>query len=261
MVDDLLPTLGFKLDRNSTHTARTIMLSELTILLDWVTEPNASKPDYIQAIIHNNCLNKRSANNRTLTAKHLVNLYTLDPQIPIFRAMLYLWGRDLAARPLLALLLASARDSILHDCTTFFLGIPAGKTITRAETAQWISERYPERFSSVTLQSVAKNLNATWMQSGHLIGRAEKTRTSALPTAGAVSYALFLAYLEGFRGTQLFEAPYLKMLDCPEYIAMNLAQEASQRSWITFKRIRDVIEVDFPHFLTQAERELLRDQN
>lgn len=251
---------GFKLNRNSTHTSRTIMLRELTLLLEYVVEPNATAKDYVKAITEDNCLHKRSVSNRTITANHLIELYALDIEVPIFRALLYLWHRDEKSRPLLALLCAYTRDSVLHNTAQQFVATSHSTIITREDTERWVHNLEPGRFSDVTLSSIAKNLNSSWTQSGHLTGRVQKTRVDAQTSVGSVAFALFLAYLSGFRGMQVFQSEYIKILDCSEHEAISLAQEASQKALITFKKVADVVEVQFPHFLTHQEKELLIEQ-
>lgn len=248
---------GFKLNRNSTHTSRTIMLHELTLLFDYVADTNAPTKAYLEAIIVDNCLHKRSVSNRKITARHLMELYALDTKVPIFRALRYLWTQDEMAQPLLTLLCAFTRDSILHDTAHHFIHVSPSATITREDTEQWINAMGPGRFSEVTLSSIAKNLNSSWTQSGHLVGRVKKTRIVNQATPGAVTFALFLGYLSGIRGIALFESEYIKLLDCSKPEAIDLAQEASQRAFLTFRKLTDVVEVQFNHFLTNQEKELL----
>ncbi len=47
---------GFTSTRNSAHTARTMMLEELTKLLEYVDDPSSPKSEYIKAIEDDNCL-------------------------------------------------------------------------------------------------------------------------------------------------------------------------------------------------------------
>lgn len=237
------------------------MFEELTLLLDWVDDPSAPRQDYIDAIIYDNCLHKSSVSNRAISARHLTELYGLDPAIALFRAMRHFWQRDVTGRPLLALLCALARDSILHELADRFIQLPFGTVITREDTERWLEELNPGRFSHVTLSSTARNINSTWTQAGYLRGKVIKTRAKAVPTKGAVAHALFLAYLNGSRGTELFQSIYIRVLDCSSHEAIELASEASRYGWITFKRIGDVFEVGFPNMLTPQESEWLREQS
>jgi len=252
---------GFKTKSGSTHLARTIMLEDLEVLLAHVDDPKAEKAAYIRAIEKENCLGKRSGITRALTTKHLTTLYGLDPTIPLFKVLLFFWRRDCEGHPLLALLCAHARDRLLQISAPFILKLNEGTPIFREELETYIENVAPDRFSDATLTSLAQNINASWTKSGHLKGRVKKIRVRARPTPGAVAYALFLGYLGGHRGPSLFQSEYARLLDCTVEHAMELAEQASQKGWIVFKRIGDVMEVQFPHLLNQTDMERIREQS
>ena len=237
-----------------------MMLEDLSALLSWVAQPHAGRNDYLHAIDDENCLGKRSKKTRILTHRHLVDLYSLDPTKVVFRTLRYFWNRDLDGQPLLSLLCAYIRDSILRATAPLILNLPEGTIVSRQSLEKFIDRQEPGRFSQATLKSTAQNVNSTWTKSGHLQGRARKVRSRAKATTGSVSYALLLGYLTGERGPSLFQTEYFKLLDCPIDTAIELAQEASRRGWIVFKRVGDVIEVLFPNQINQKEMELLREQ-
>ena len=81
-----LQRLGFSFERGGVHTARTMMLVELRALLSYVDKADAVKAEYLEAIQTANCLGKRSGKTRTLTFRHLADLYALDPGLLVFRA-------------------------------------------------------------------------------------------------------------------------------------------------------------------------------
>jgi hypothetical protein len=253
--------LGFAFPFGSPHVSRTMMLTELGALLEYVNEPKASRAEYVRAITENNCLGKRTEKNRMISKRYLVELYSLDPEIPLFRALLFFWERDPNGHPLLALLCAYARDTLLRASAKYILPLSEGALITREAMEQFLDGLDPGRYSSGKLASNAKNLNSTWTQSGHLRGRTKKVRARALPTAGSVSYALFLGYLTGDRGASLFKSEYIKLLDCSFEKAIEFAEESSRKGWIVFKRVGDVIEVLFPNLINAQEMEWLREQN
>jgi hypothetical protein len=238
-----------------------MMLEDLEALLAHVHPSEADKSDYLRAIEDENCLGKRSGKTRTLTYRHLVDLYSLDRNNLLFRTLLYFWKRDVDGQPLLALLCAYARDSILRSTAEFLLKFPEGATITRKSLEEFIENEYPGRFSSATLKSTAQNVNSTFTKSGHLYGRAPKVRSRANPTAGSVSYALLLGYLTGARGQSLFQTEYSKLLDCTFDKAVELAEEASRKGWIVLKRVGNIIEVLFPNLINKEEMEWLREQD
>ena len=256
-----VPSLfGFSTDRGGAHLARTMMLSELSVLLEYVGQPVASKQEYRAAVVDANCLGKRSGRVRSLSFKYLADLYALDPAVTLFRALLYFWERDPPARPLLALLCAYARDPILYSSAPLVLSRGEGEAVTTADLEEELEAINPGRFSRSTLQSTVRNLRGTWTQSGHLAGKVDKRRTRPAVTPGCIGFALFLGYLQGARGDLLLRSDFMTLLDCPFDQAAELAETASRQGWIVFKRIGSVIEALFPRLLNEQEMELLREQ-
>jgi hypothetical protein len=256
-----LTRFGFAFPFGSPHVSRTMMFAELNMLLEYISTREASKEEYARAIVEENCLAKRTEKNRIISRRFLVELYSLDPQKLLFRSLLYFWQRDQAGRPLLALLCAYARDGLLRSSAQYILPLAQGKPLSRHSMEVFLENLAPGRYSPGKLASNAKNLNATWTQSGHLKGKSNKTRARANPTAGSVSYAVLLGYLTGVRGQSLFQTEYTKLLDCTFDTAIELAEEASRKGWIVFKRVGDVIEVLFPNLINQEEMEWLRGQS
>jgi len=256
-----LERLGFSFERGGVHTARTIMLVELRALLSFVEWSDAAKADYLEAIQTANCLGKRSGRTRTLTFRHMADLYALDPSLLVFRALRFFWQREVAGQPLLAALCAYTRDPMLRATAPFVLAFPEGATVTREGTEEFIDAQEPGRFSKATLKSTAQNINSSWTQSGHLSGRVRKVRARAVATPGAVSLALLLGYVSGLRGESLFKSDYTRMLDCSFERTIELAEDASRRGWISLKRVGQVIEVLFPNLITAQEMEWLREPN
>jgi hypothetical protein len=256
-----LERLGFSYARGGVHSSRTMMLVELRALLSYVDAAGATKADYLEAIQTANCLGKRSGRTRMLTFRHLVDLYALDPGLLLFRALRFLWQRDVHGQPLLAALCAYARDPILRAAVPLVLGSPEGATIARETIEEFIDEQEPGRFSKATLKSTAQNINSSLTQSGHLAGRVRKVRARAEATPGTVSFALLLGYVSGLRGELLFKSDFTRMLDCSFEKTIELAEDASRRGWISFKRVGQVVEVLFPNLITAQEMEWLREQN
>lgn len=240
-----LKRLGFMTQQGSTHTARTLMLSELNTLFDHVAE-EAGKAEYQAAIRDANCLAKRSGRTRQLTARHLADLYGLDPANPIHAGLRYFWSRDEAARPQLALLTASARDSLLRDLAPTILAKPLGTSITRESVEEAIEQHWPGRFSPATRKSVAQNINSSLVQVGYLLGRIKKVRVHLEPATGALAYALYLAWLQGGRGELLLQSPWCKLLDASQDRQLELAAQASAKGWMVMRRVDNVIDIDFP---------------
>ena len=254
-----LTKFGFSFEKGGAHLARTMMLDELSILLSYVNDPTAKKDEYFHAINEENCLGKRSGRTRKITTRHLADLYALDPNITLFKSLLFFWKRDQKAHPILSLLCAYSRDAVLRLSFPFISKLAFGQVITRTDLEAFIETIDPNRFSPATLKSTAQNINSTWTQSGHLIGKVKKIRTKIEPTPGSVAYMLLLGFLNGVRGQNLFATEYAKLLDSSTSRLIDLAENASRKGWITFKRVENVIEVFFPNLLTQDEMEWTRE--
>ncbi len=248
-----LQRFGFSSDRGGPHLARTMMLSDLDGLL---SEGRVDQPrqTLMEAIEQDNVLGKRSVQSRKLAARYLTKLYVLDAEVPLYRAFSYLWRREAAGRPLLALLMAYVRDAVLRSSATFILGMKPGTPFEREQLESFIDQQQPGRFSQSTLKSTVRNLAGTWTQSGHLRGHSKKVRTHAEPTPAAVAMALLLGFVRGERGQLLFESEFIKLLDCSASQGMELAEAAASKGWINFKRVGAIMEVDFPRLLTEEEK-------
>jgi hypothetical protein len=237
-----------------------MMLADLRTLLDHIDDPEAARSEYIKAIVTNNRLGKRSGMARSLAARHLANLYGLDPSVTLFRILRYFWSRDPQGQPLLALICAYCRDPFLRASAPFFLAIAEGSSVLRVDVENYIEAVFPGRFSQATLKSAAQNVSTTWTDSGHVRGRVKKTRARAVATPGSVAYAVLVGHLTGARGPALFGTEYAALLDRPGALTTELAQEASRQGWINMKRVGPVVEVTFANLLTAQEMEWTREQ-
>ena len=88
-------SLGFREGTTSVHTSRTMMLGELSLLLDKVGA-NGKADAYVSAIVDENALGKPTQTTRQRTAKRLAELYSLDPNCTLFRLLRHFWPADQA---------------------------------------------------------------------------------------------------------------------------------------------------------------------
>ena len=241
-----LETFGFRYTRNGAHSARTIMIDELDLLFATIDDASASHHAYIDAIVLDNCLGKRSEKSRILTAKHLTDLYGLNPDMVVFRLLRFFMKRDEKGRAMTAALCAYARDPLFRMTVPYITACPRGARIERAILESFLEENEPGRYSPASLKSIAQNINSSWTKAGHFAGKAVKIRTQAEPTVANAAYAVILATLMGHRGVTLFDSDPIKMLDVPAGRAMELTQLASEKGWVIYKRIEDIIEVGIP---------------
>jgi hypothetical protein len=237
-----------------------MMLAELTQLLRRVP-PDAPTQTYADAIVDENVLGKPTRATRQRTAKRLAELYVLDSRCPLFRLLRVYWAGDAEGRPMLAFLLACARDPLLRECTPHLIAVATDRLVTPSEIAAWLAQRYPGRFQATTLNSTARNLASSWTQAGFLRGATKKRRSDPRITPVVVAYSLLLGYLEGLRGQRLLNSTWTSLLDRAPALLMELAMEASKQGWLRVKAAGSVVEVTFPGMLTPAEERESREQD
>ena len=248
---------GFRSGDRGTHTSRTIMLDELTQLLDAVPG-EARRQDYVDAVTHDNCLGKRTVATRQLSLQRLTELYGLDGRLLLFRELRNLWGRHSSSRPLLALLLALARDPLLRATAGAVITTPLGHEFGRQAMKDSLYEAVGARLNEATLDKVVRNAASSWTQSGHLRGRGRKTRQRVEAPAAAVAYALLAGFATGRRGRLLFETPWTAVLDASPGALVDIAVDANRLGLLDLKHSGQMVDVSFPMMFTRRERELIR---
>jgi hypothetical protein len=255
--EKVLPAkFGFKIGDRGTMTSRTIMLAELSGILDPRVNLN-SKTERWAAIIDDNILGKKTASTRKLTAQRLTELYALDESITLFRLLRLFWQADSTARPLLAMLCACARDPLLRMTSETILKAKFGEVVSTGQIEENVNHQISQRFNPDTINKIARNASSSWQQSGHLKGRAVKTRSKPYVAPANVAYALVLGYLEGARGASLLHTFWSSLLDAPEHILNEAAREAGARGWLNYRGIGSIIEINFSPILTKQEVESL----
>jgi hypothetical protein len=238
----------------SVHTSRTMMLQELRLLLNRV-DAEAPASDYVAAIMDDNVLGKPTRSTRQRTAKRLIELYAIDPLCTLFRLLRHFWATDADSQPMLAFLVACARDPLLRASTPFLFTIPLGHTVATESIADHLHALYPSRFRPSTLIATARRLASSWMQAGYLQGKQIKCRTHPHVTPIVTAFALVLGYLSGLRGSRLLDSTWTQLLDCPPAELTEFTVEASTQEWLRYKTSGAVVEITFPGLLTPAEEQ------
>jgi hypothetical protein len=251
-----LPRLGFRLGDRGTHSTRTMMLAELQSLLSTVPG-NRERPDYERAVLEENCLGKQTFSNRTLSLQRLGELYALHPAVPLFRIMRDLWMANQESQPQLALLLALARDPLLRLSAQAVLYTAIGKEFARQEMTDALVEGTGGRFNESSLDKIVRNASSSWTQSGHLQGRSRKFRQQIRATPAATAYAFLLGYMQGIRGQNLFQCPWVKVLDLDELEARERADDAKRLGLVDIKQSGSLIDIAFPALMNETDKELL----
>ncbi len=251
---------GFRIGDIGTHTSRTIMLKELEQLFA-DQGAQASRADYVSAIIDQNCLSKKTVSTRKLSCQRLSELYGLNPSILLFRVLRSLWQVDEKGHTLLALLTGLARDPLLRVTAPPVLQMHSGEELVRQKLTDALRQSVDNRLNDSTLDSVVRNTSSSWTQSGHLTGRVRKYRQKVNPTPIVTTYALLLGYILGARGNGLFSTFWAKVLDTPTEELVSLATDAKRLGFLDLSQAGGVVEVSFTRMLTEDERLLIHGTN
>src|SRR6266849_6693123 len=256
----IVDSLGFRNGTTSVHTSRTMMLDELSLVLEKVTT-NAKSDAYLSAIVEENVLGKPTQTTRLRTAKRLEELYSLDPSCTLFRLLRHFWQPDQAGRPMLAFLAAAARDPLLRETTPFVQGIAMGEPMTPDEIANHLNEKYATRFQASPALATAQRLASSWTQAGYLTGKVKKRRSRPTVTPVVAAFAVLLGYLCGLRGKLLVDSTWTRLLDRSPADLAALVIEGSRHGWLTYKAVGSVIEITFPGLLRPQEEKAAHEQN
>lgn len=239
---------GFVNDGLGAHASRTIMLSELRLLLA-SCPPSTSMDRYRALILQQNVLLKQTEATRRESFRRLRELYGLNPNFLVLRALRDLWDFQPEAQPMLALLCAAARDPILRATAKVVLSAPVGSTVTPEIISKSIKDQFPGRFSPMTLASIGRHAASSWRQSGHLQGKLKKIRSIPRNHPTSSAYALFLGYLCGDRGDGLFDTLWFRLVCAPTHAVHDQAIAAARQGWLEYKRAGDVTEIGFRYLM------------
>ncbi len=239
---------GFKFGTNGPHSSRTMMIEDLRGLLER-TPPEASLADFRRVIVDENLLNKKTESTRRETLRRLRELYALDVETMVFRVLQTYWRQDPAGRPLLALLVALARDPLLRISAAVILNSRPGSEIPVSLFDDALARAMPGHFGPKIQAATARHIASSWEQSGHLTGRLRKTRLAVRPTPWAVTLALFLGYLAGERGEYLVSSQWLLLLDVRPGEAGEHISAAHRLGLLNFFRSGSVVQITFPAWL------------
>lgn len=250
---------GFTTTRSGALLSRSIMLGELTHLLS-ETDPNATLAQLKNAVVDENLLGKVTFSSREKSFKHLVELYSLNNELPLFRLLRKFHQEDPSSLPQLAIICAFCRDLQLRESFRLIEQIPLGESFPRELMEAHLEAMFPGRYSAAMKTSLAQNVNTSWRDSGHLEGRIKKVRTMPQPTLCGAVYAMAAGYLMGLRGKVLTESVFPRLVGANLTQAINLLQAGGARGWCKVRHAGDVLQIDFSALLTPHELELVNGQ-
>lgn len=223
------------------------MLAELDAVLAAVPV-GSDVADYRDAILQRNVLGKTTDSTRQKSLRHLRELYSLNELTPIFGLLRKLHAIDAASLPLLALQVSWARDPLLRATTCAIMDVSEGDRVEPASLAQAFEAMFSNQYSELNCNKIARNAASSWTQSGHLAGRAKKTRQRVKPTVVAVTMALFLGDIAGYHGAAIFSNPWCALLDLNADRARAMGQDAHRAGLLNLRAVGEVVEMSFPLF-------------
>lgn len=247
---------GFRTGEKGTHSSRTMMLNEISLLLEHCAH-ESTREEYARAIVEDNCLEKQTVSNRRLSLQRMSELYALDTSVLLFRVFRSLWEIGKEGRPQLALLCSLARDPLLRVTAPIIIGMKNGDELARQQLTDALGEALDGRLNDSSLDKVVRNTSASWTQSGHLAGRGRKTRCTVKPTPASVAYALLLGYILGSRSSRLFETFWTKIFDVPPGELPFYAMDAKRYGLLDMNEAGGIMEISFTRLLTEDERQLI----
>lgn len=240
-----LEQFGLKFSAGGAHISRTMMLSELEAVLAAVPF-GSTAADYRDAILQRNVLGKTTDSTRQKSLRHLRELYALDEATPIFGLLRKLHATDAASLPLLAVMVAWARDPLFRATTQSIMDASEGERVENDALAQALEAAFPNQYSEVSRNTTTRNAASSWTQSGHLAGRTKKTRQRIKPTAVAVTMAFFLGDIAGYHGAAVFSNPWCRLLDLNSGRAKAVGFEANRAGLLNLRAVDEVVELSFP---------------
>jgi hypothetical protein len=248
-----LEAFGIKFSSGGAHISRTMMLAELGKVVAYVPQGSGAA-DYREAILERNVLGKTTDSTRRESLRRLRELYALDEATPIFGLLRKLQRADAASLPILAVQVAWARDPLFRATTPPVIYASEGERVETASLAQAFDAAFPNQYSELSRNQTARHAASSWTQSGHLAGRAKKTRQRIKPTMVAVSMALFLGDIAGYHGAAVFSNPWCRLLDLNIERAKAMGFEAHRAGLLNLRAVGEVVELSFP-LLTEFQRQ------
>jgi hypothetical protein len=247
-----LTQAGFRLTQTA-HTSRTMMLSELSLVLNALPR-TATKDAYAEGIQAENVAGKSTAATRRRTWERLRELYALDLRAPVFRALRNLWDRERSAQPLLALAAACARDSLLRATAPLVLSLEVGEDLPREALKDSISAQTGHVLGTVTLDRTISHLASSWQQGGFLEGRTFKKRMAVAAGPEAAALAAYVATLAGFRGRDFLQSGWIALLDASPSRVQDLLVEARKLGLLDYRVAGDLMSLSFDMLASDPRR-------
>lgn len=237
--DARVSEFGLRPSGGGAHQSKTLMYSELNDLLHGGTTENA---DFRSKVLDENILGKATASSRESVFRNLSSLYGLATIPPLTKAFFRLVKHGNANHPILALLVALARDPLLRETAIVVVDAPVGASVQWVRFAERFNTLYPGRFSEKMVRSLSQNCSSTWTQTGHLRGM-KKNRMKVHSSSSAAAFAALIATVCGFSGPSILSSAWFRVLDLYPGEALDALRSAESHGLARVRAAGDVVEI------------------
>ena len=232
---------------NTVHTARTMMFSEISALINHRIFDESS-------ILEMNLLKKQSKSNMEFTLKKLTKLYDFEEQNQLWKVFLFLWEMaEETDRRIMVLLYAVFKDDLLRVSIPVIQNTKAGKKVMIDKILELIHGQFPGKYAPTTALSAAQNIASSWKQAGYIEGKVRNIRVPVKPEFPAVVFGLFLGKWDGLTGDELLKSQWIKTLELEDSRLKELVSTAAIHDIIHFQQAGDVTVIQFDKLLNQSE--------
>lgn len=223
------------------HTSRTIMFAELSKVMD-----HALCDDRYLESLNENVVNKLTKSNQKKTTGFLKQIYGFDVSFPPFICFKYFWQiTDVKDRPILSLLYALCKDSLLGESISVIISTAVGEKVSKLRLEENIEAHHPRKFTNNTRSSATRNIISSWKQAGYIIGKVKNIRTQPNHCYHSVAFAFLMAYFNGDRGDFILSSKWVQALAISESQVRELANEAAKRDLLKYQYAGSVTTISF----------------
>ena len=219
--------------------------------LEKVMNFSIEKDNYIESM-QNNVFGKKSQDGIKKTSGFLSQLYQFSLTLNKFKAFRFFWSiADENEKVMLSFVFAVSNDYLLQENISVLSNYKLGEKVELESIENNIEKFHPNRYTKVTLHSIAKNIASSWKQSGFITGKVKNIRTEPEITYRVVSFAMLLAFIDGLRGDFIFQNNCILSLCISENKIRELAVEASKRDFMQYQYAGSVTSISFDSLLNK----------
>lgn len=219
--------------------------------LEKVMNFSIQNDNYLESM-QNNVFGKKSEGGTKKTSGFLSQLYQFNLASNKFKAFRFFWlNADENEKVMLSFVFAVSNDYLLEENTSVLSNYKLGEKVKLESIENNIEKFHPNRYTKVTLHSIAKNIASSWKQAGFITGKVKNIRTEPKITYRVVSFAMLLAFIDGFRGDFIFQNKCILSLCISENKIRELAIEASKRDFMQYQYAGSVTSISFDSLLNK----------